>query len=515
MDLTETRAQRLTDATAVAKYTSDESSAFHGFADEVVLPRTLDEMRLALREAASGGTSVSLSAAGTSITGSRVPYGGMVLGVERMRDYRALGMTPPAGWSEERGPDYRLAVSPDGTHAIVPAGVRLTEVDLALAPRGLLYPPDPTEMTAMLAGTIATNASGARSYRFGATRAWIDALLVVSAAGEAGWIERGRYRARDGVLPLPDMFPGDPLTIPSGVTPPPTKNAAGLDLRSDVDLVDLLVGSEGILAAVAGARIRLVARPDPTLQLAAFFATPDTAFAAADAVRSDPDILAIEYFDSRALSFIRHDYPETPHAGACVLFEQRYRRAGRHNPYPTAQHLQRWQDLLAAAGSTCEWLVVGEELRAMKSFRHALPEQVNRWVASRVGKLGTDMAVPAERFAHMCEAYADARTAGVDSVLFGHLGQYHLHLNFLPEDEGELREARVHYRRLAEKAVELGGTVSAEHGVGKKQLEDANGNPRPYLAFMYGDAGMRAIRAVKRRLDPGWLLNPGTMVPRP
>ena len=138
---------------------------------------------------------------------------------------------------------------------------------------------------------------------------------------------------------------------------------------------------------------------------------------------------------------------------------------------------------------------------------------MNQWVARRVGKLGTDMAVPPTAFPRMAAAYDDARSHGIDGVLFGHLGQYHLHLNFLPEDAEELARAKEIYLGLACRAVALGGTISAEHGVGKKRLF-SGGVERPYLYFMYGPEGLDTIARVKRTCDPRWILNPDTVVPR-
>ncbi|HKJ86616.1 MAG TPA: FAD-binding oxidoreductase, partial [Spirochaetia bacterium] len=185
MDPHSSRVRRLTDPVSIAGYTGDESSSFHGSAEAVVLPRNVDEVCEVVAAAQATRTPLTVSGAGTSITGSRVPDGGIVLSVERLRNTRAIGwegvLGGPPGmrrdtWIDLAGPDHAILLSPDRDRALVPAGVRLSEIDRLLAAEGRLYPPDPTEMTAMLGGTIATNASGARSYRYGSTRNWIDAL---------------------------------------------------------------------------------------------------------------------------------------------------------------------------------------------------------------------------------------------------------------------------------------------------------------------------------------------------
>ena len=508
--------RQITDPDAVSRYTDDESSAFHGEASAVYLPGTTREVEEVVRIAAKTGAELTLSGAGTSITGARVPEGGIVLATERLRDIRTIEGIPEDtdAWSEVREPDACIRLCEEGSLALVPAGIRLSELDQLLEPRDLLYPPDPTEMTAMAGGTIATNASGARSYRYGATRKWVEALLVVTSTGTAVWVGRGDHLARDGVIELPRGFPQRSVAVPS-LALPQTKNAAGLRLAPEVDLVDLIVGSEGILAVVVAALVRLVPRPQPLMQIAGFFDSPLDALRCADDARGDADVLAIEYFDRCALDFIRHEYPLTPDAAACVMFELTYPCAEAPGPHPPEGVLERWISRLGASSSTGDWAAAGEQLETMKAFRHALPEQVNRWVGQRVGKLGTDMAVPAAAFAQMWRRYEEVRSVGIASVLFGHLGEYHLHLNFLPENEEELARARELYRDLARTAVELGGTISAEHGVGKKKLTDETGLPHPYLWFMYGEDGLRTVQRIKAAFDPNWMLNPQTMVPRP
>ncbi|MFW5786542.1 MAG: FAD-binding oxidoreductase, partial [bacterium] len=280
--------RRLTDRASISSYTGDESSSFEGTAEAVYLPRTPDEVAAVLREARAAGRSVTLSGAGTSITGSRVPHGGIVVSTERLRDAGAVPLpgadahsaaaghaapptaaagANPAGadsadakrpaedWQGRGGADYTLLISSDCTRAIVPAGIRLFELDQALAGDDVFYPPDPTETTAMLGGTIATNAGGARSYRYGATRDWVEALLVIPVGGDPVWVRRGEWVARDGALPLPAGFPVPRIPVPDAIRMPKTKHAAGLYLQRNLDLVDLLVGSEGILAAVAAAEV--------------------------------------------------------------------------------------------------------------------------------------------------------------------------------------------------------------------------------------------------------------------
>ena len=154
------------------------------------------------------------------------------------------------------------------------------------------------------------------------------------------------------------------------------------------------------------------------------------------------------------------------------------------------------------------------DLDKMKAVRHLIPETVNALIAQRkqkyprVHELGTDMAVPDEHMDTMIAYYKKLLDkAGMEYIMFGHIGDNHLHVNILPRTDEEVDQGMEIYKQFAKKAVELGGTVSAEHGIGKLK--------RPFLQIMYGDEGIAEMAAVKRILDPKWILNPGNMIPKP
>ena len=506
---------------ALRRFQKDESSAFAGRTTKAFLPESIDEIPGIMRGAQEAGETLTLRAAGTSITGAPVPTaGGWLLSTERLRNISKFPL-PPLSQDPQaiRGPDYSFLLLEEAKMAVVPGGLRLFELSQSLERYRLSYPPDPTELSAMIGGTIATNASGARSFHYGATRKWVEGLLVVFPNGEFTWIHRGDYVAEENELPLPRESGAASIALPEDYPVVETKNAAGLYLRSGMDLVDLFIGSEGILGVIAGAIVRLTDRPQGVIQTAAFFPGEEAAYSFADTLRADGGPLSIEYFDPDAIDFMRDHYPDLPPGRqSCVLFEIEPAARTNGNPYPSPGELEKWIANLRAAGSTENWSVGNDDVAAMKEFRHSLPESVNQWVAGRKGKLGTDLAVPGEYFRELCIAYDRARererSRAPRSVLFGHLGQFHLHLNFLPASDEELAEARRRYLDLARYAVSLGGTVSAEHGVGKKRLVDEDGVSRPYLYYMLGDTGVNAIRRVKAALDPGHILNPDTMIPK-
>ena len=154
------------------------------------------------------------------------------------------------------------------------------------------------------------------------------------------------------------------------------------------------------------------------------------------------------------------------------------------------------------------------ELEKMKTVRHFVPETVNGLIAQRkaqyheVHKIGTDMAVPDEALRDYLAFYrSELEKQGMEYVIFGHIGNSHLHVNMIPRNNEEVKQGMDNYMLFAKKAVELGGTVAAEHGIGK--LKTA------FLEVMYGKAGIEEMQNVKRVLDPKWLINRGNMIPVP
>ncbi|NTU97842.1 MAG: FAD-binding oxidoreductase, partial [Chlorobiaceae bacterium] len=160
------------------------------------------------------------------------------------------------------------------------------------------------------------------------------------------------------------------------------------------------------------------------------------------------------------------------------------------------------------AMSDDSWMALDrDEQEKLRAFRHALPLLVNDWLSrQQESKISTDMAVPDGKFRELFDFYrASCERHGFVYIIFGHIGNSHVHLNILPRNHDEFLEAKALYRKFVAKAIELGGTVSAEHGIGKLKVE--------YLAEMYGESGIREMARVKKYLDPHLRLNIGNIVP--
>jgi D-lactate dehydrogenase (cytochrome) len=158
------------------------------------------------------------------------------------------------------------------------------------------------------------------------------------------------------------------------------------------------------------------------------------------------------------------------------------------------------------AALDASWFATNERDGArLREFRHALPTLVNEWLARHAQrKVSTDMSVPDEAFPAMLRLYQETlRASRLQYVIFGHIGDNHVHVNILPRDDRQAAAAREIYGLFIERAVSVGGTISAEHGVGKIK--------RDYLRTLYGDAHLHQMAALKRAFDPACILGRGNM----
>ncbi len=418
-----------------------------------------------MTESSANAIPVTLAGAGTGVTGGRVALGGWAVSLEKFTE---------------------LAIE-DGV-ARAGAGVSLQDLQAAAARTGQFYAPDPTETWASVGGTVATNASGSRSFRYGDTRRHVRALRIMFVDGTVRFFERGERVE----------FPVSPLPIPQT-----TKHTAGYFLRPDLDWVDLFIGSEGTLGIVLEAELLLLPAVSELLTAVVFFGDDTKAFDAVDAWRAVPRLRMLEYMDRGSLELLRAKFPEIPKdAFAALLIEQEL---------ISEKEIDLWPELLESAGAMLEasWFAAGAvDRERFRRFRHALPEAVNETVR-RAGclKMGTDFAVPIANNRAMLAAYRETLEPEFSGryVIFGHIGDAHLHVNLLPSGEAEAARAQETISALARKAVELGGTVSAEHGLGKRKAH--------LLVLQFTPEEIDGMKAVKTRLDPQWLLGRGTLFP--
>jgi D-lactate dehydrogenase (cytochrome) len=170
--------------------------------------------------------------------------------------------------------------------------------------------------------------------------------------------------------------------------------------------------------------------------------------------------------------------------------------------------MTEWLSLLERHDALTDnsWFATGEQDQAkLREFRHALPVLMNEWFARhQQRKVSTDMSVPDEAFPGMLRFYQDAlRTSELRYTIFGHIGDNHVHVNILPRNDAEATKARAIYLRFVKRAVEVGGTISAEHGIGKLKRE--------YLRLLYSEDHLREMAALKHAFDPAGILGRGNI----
>jgi FAD/FMN-containing dehydrogenase len=429
-----------------------DASGYRGAAERLLTPGDEVEVAKILAEANAQGVAVTVAGAGTGLTGGRVPEGGWVLSLERLN---------------------RIEIR-DGV-AIAGAGAILREVQQAAAAKGFLYPPDPTEWTASIGGTIATNASGSRSFLYGPTRRSVRAMHVALPSGEALRLRRGEKPT----FALPVL----PVSLAR-------KNTAGYYLRPGMDFLDLFIGSEGTLGVITEAELELIPLAKQIFAGVVFFESDAEALDAVDAWRPVPKLRMLEYIDTGSLDLLRARFSEIPAAARAALLVER-----------------EGDDWTPDTGMEASWFAASPRDRErFRVFRHAAPEAVNDLVRQRgLRKMGSDFAVPVERNREMLAFYREVLEREFQGryVIFGHIGDAHLHVNVLPSDETEWEKAKGLMARFARKAVELGGTVSAEHGLGKSK--------RNLLGIQFKPAEIEAMMSVKRMFDPTWILGRGTL----
>jgi FAD/FMN-containing dehydrogenase len=417
--------------------------------DAVARPVSADEVREILRQSSSDGVPVTAAGNQTSTTGASITDRGVLLSMRAM--------------------DRIVDVDAPNRRAVVEPGVLLGDLNRALAPHALHFAPDPTSMDDVtVGGAIACNASGARSLLYGTTRPHVAALHVALAGGEVIEVRR------------------------SGLE----KNTVGYAFAQEP--VDWFVGSEGTLGVIVRAELALVPLPQQVVGIAIVCPDETAALRLVIEIRESDELSprCIEYFDETSHQIARQK------PGALVYVED-------------TGALDRWLAFLEETGgglsaADVEIFEGDTALRDARRFRHAVPATMNERGAARRGaggrKVSTDWAVP---YRKLPEAIAMARRHVAEASLaqpaiYGHAGNGHPHENFVAHDADELKRVELVVESTLREVVRLGGTVAAEHGIGKLK--------RRWLSLQATPQQIAVMRAVKRELDPDGLLAPGNIL---
>lgn len=474
----------------ILDYLSDASN-YKGTCEAVYFPENISDLKKAMKDCYDKAIPVTISGNGTGLSGGRVPEEGIVISTSMLNKI--------------------IDINENEKFAVVEPGVILNDLISALSEKNLLYPPDPTEGNCFIGGTIATNASGEKSFKYGATRRHILELKVILPNGDTLNLKRGELFAEGFKLQLKsdegNIFN---LNLPE-YEMPETKNASGYFIKKNMDAIDLFIGSEGTLGVVAEAKLKLLKKPEKIFSAIIFFNNDMDALnfiiEARDRSKGNDDIinaLALEFIDGNALAFIKEEYPQLKDEyKAAVWFEQDL----LYNE--DEKLIASLTDLIKKYNGNEEeiWLAFNDkEVAELKKFRHTFPVKVNEYLAkNNFKKLGTDTAVPDNKFVEFYNFNIQTvKESKLNYVVYGHFGNSHIHLNMLPKNNDEYNLGKSIYMKLCKKAVGLGGTVSAEHGIGKLKTE--------YLKMMYGEEVISKMFELKRTLDAKNILGRGNLI---
>jgi len=441
--------QVLTDPADCWPYGYDNSRR-HALPRAVVFATSHEQVRDIVRLCNEHAVSLVARGRGTGTTGATVPlHGGVVLALERM--------------------DRILAIDPDNRVMVVEPGVTNQSVQDAAARHGFFWPPDPTSAAfCSVGGNLAYNSAGPRAVKYGTPRENTLGLRAVTGTGTE--IRTGVYT---------------------------TKGVVGYDLTR------LLIGSEGTLAVITEATLKLTPLPETRRTLQAVYADMRSAAHAVSRIMAQAVTpCALEFIDGRAIEMIR-TYAQIPlpsGARAMLMIEVDGQHASIDAAAGSIVRAAQGEGLLEIIAARDK-----EETAALWATRKALSPAL-RTIAPK--KINEDVVVPVSRMAELIgglEQLADE--FAITIVNFGHAGNGNIHVNLLvnPDDPAEMIRAEHCLDRVFDLVLKLQGTLSGEHGVGIEK--------RDFVAREIEPATLELMRAIKRLFDPRAILNPGKMFP--
>jgi len=442
------RGRVLTEAEDLIPYSFDGTAALKQRPEAVVFPRTTAEVSDCVRLAAAARVPIVTRGSGTGLSGGSVPTpGSLVLCVAEMN--AILDLDPR---------NLTLRAQP---------GAITQRIDEAAARHGLFYPPDPGSMRiSTIGGNVAENSGGLRGLKYGVTRDYVMGLEVVLPDGEV---------ARFGNQCVKDV--------------------AGYSLK------DLFVGSEGTLGIITEVLIRLVPRPAARRTMLALYDRIEDAAATVSAIVAAHIIPCTLEFLDRVTAVCVEDYARVGLPTDCeavLLMET------DGHPAVVAEEAEQMEALARQHGA--------RDVRAAQNEAEALQLAAARRNAfsalarKRPTTILEDVTVPRSELASMVRFIADTAVAfDLQIGTFGHMGDGNLHPTFLADERDRNEMHRVHeaLEAIVKRTLELGGTITGEHGVGLAK--------KPWLRQQMGDASFGLMRRIKQTLDPHNLLNPGKM----
>ncbi|MEI6847571.1 MAG: FAD-binding oxidoreductase [Chlorobiaceae bacterium] len=481
------------DQVSIQGFLEDTSNLKTGHTPGVFFPETTEELAELLKNATKKHRRFTIAGNGTGTTGGRIPLGDYVIAMQKLDRI-----------------DKPVPLTQEKAYMTVQAGALLENIQKKAEEYGWFYPPDPTEKLCFIGSTIANNSSGARTFKYGPTRNHIARILLVLPQGDILDLSRGSCMAdKNGIFRLNLPLAGE-ITFqrPNYHMPETSKHNAGYYSAAGMDLIDLFIGSEGTLGIITEADIILRPLPAAIISCLIYFRKLDDLFQFVHLIKVQKNAVstrAIEFFDKESLSFLSQKHPELPRDSEGAIFIEQ-----ETTPETEEHAIENLLFLTESCNAMNEqsWMALDrEEQYKLREFRHTLPLLVNDWLSRQnESKISTDMAVPDDAFRELFDFYRNScEQHGFIYIIFGHIGNAHVHLNILPRNRVEFVRAKALYRQFVDKALALGGTLSAEHGIGKLKTE--------YLVELFHEDGIMEMVRVKKCFDPFMVLNIGNIIP--
>lgn len=441
----------LTDKVDLYSYSFDASFGVH-VPDIVIQPKSAVEVSEVMKLANERGIPVYPRGQGTSLSGGPLPVnGGIVLDLSK--------------W------DGLLEVDPEDMVAVVSPGVLTADINDAALKVGLIYPPDPSSSNvSTIGGNLAENSGGPRGLKYGVTKDYVIGLEVVTPEGE--------------------------IIRTGGRT---VKNVTGYDLTK------LIVGSEGTLGVITEATLRLFPKPQATKTMMAIYDD------IVDSGRTITKILSsgilpskLEIMDNGTINAVEAYEPLglPTDAEALLLIELDGHPAAIEDEIRSVENVCKETSARGVrVANTSE--EAAELWRARKLVSPAI-------VREKPTKISEDATVPRSKIPEMFGRLKEIREKyKVDLVVFGHAGDGNLHPNIIADkrDQEEMRRVEQAVEEIFEAAIELGGTLSGEHGIGTLKA--------PFMEMELGEVGLDMMKRIKDSWDPNSILNPGKIFPKP
>lgn len=495
------------------KYLMDESK-YEGEASILFFPLGESHIVDFLKEMNLKKISVTISGGRTGIVGGAVPTGGALLSLEKMNKIIDINrkdnnwmitVQPGLLLNEFRQALEKAQLTPYITNSLKNSICIRSFLDES---ENWIYAPDPTEETASIGGTVATDASGGKSYRYGSTRMYVEGIRVILTNGDVLDIERGKYLINDGKITI---IGSDVKEIPLSTIPlPKIKNTAGYICAKNMDLIDLFIGSEGTLGVISEVTLKLIKKPGNIGTLISYFNSEDNAITFVSLLNEDTHILSTEFFDLNSLTLLKEDNELSikDNYSAAILTDFFYK--DDLDLEHIGNRLDKKLNLCKSNLGNTSLGINEKEIEKIHSIRHKLPERINEEIVkikkkfSGVHKIGTDTAVPQSSFKQLLNNYhLVLKKSRLSFVIFGHIGESHIHVNVIPKNNNEFQKGKELSLKLANIALNLGGTVSAEHGIGKLK--------RDLLPLMFTEEQIQSMVTIKKLFDPNDILSTGNM----